>query len=163
MTSPNRARRHRSIPPCSSARSPCSICPEFAGWFLDPEALQSDSVALLQTRESRLVVSDQVKAEREAAIVDGVVERELTPEARRRWARRLEEMALILAATDRAEQATWATAAAAGLRDEAREIIRHPFDPGPGATRARRGDRGHARSRQARRRQPHAEPGDVGR
>ena len=53
--------------------------PEFAGWFLDPEALQSDSVALLQTRESRLVVSDQVKAEREAAIVDGVIARELTP------------------------------------------------------------------------------------
>ena len=34
-----------------------------------------------------------------------VVERELTPEARARWARRLAEMALIFAATDRAEQA----------------------------------------------------------
>ena len=101
--------------------------PEFAGWFLDPEALQSDSVALLQTRESRLVVSDHVKAERESAIVDGVIVRELTPQARRRWARRLEEMALILASTDRPEPATWAAAAAAGLRDEAREVIRHPL------------------------------------
>ena len=36
-------------------------------------------------------------------------------------------MALILAATDRAEQARWATAAAAALRDEAREIRRHPL------------------------------------
>src|SRR5262245_50051910 len=55
--------------------------PEFAGWFLDPEDLQSDAVALLQTRESRLVVSDQIKSEREAAIVDTVVERELTAES----------------------------------------------------------------------------------
>jgi len=101
--------------------------PEFAGWFLDPEALQSDSVALLQTRESRLVVSDQVKAEREAAIVDGVIARELTRESRRRWARRLEEMALILAATDRSEPAMWATTAAAALGDETREVRHHPL------------------------------------
>lgn len=101
--------------------------PEFAGWFLDPEALQSDSVALLQTRESRLVVSDQVKAERETAIVDGAIERELTPRARRRWARRLQEMALILAATDRPEPATWAAAAGAALGDGAHEVLRHPL------------------------------------
>ena len=44
-------------------------------------------------------------------------------------------MALVLAATDRAEQATWATAAAAALRDEAREIRRHPL----GLALARRG------------------------
>jgi len=36
-------------------------------------------------------------------------------------------MALILAATDRVEQATWATAAAAALADESREARRHPF------------------------------------
>jgi hypothetical protein len=101
--------------------------PEFAGWFLDPGALQSDSVALLQARESRLVISDQVKGEREAAIVDGVIARELTRQARQLWARRLDEMALILAATDRPEPATWAAAAAAALRDEARDVIRHPL------------------------------------
>jgi hypothetical protein len=101
--------------------------PDFAGWFLDPEALQSDALALLQTRESRLVVSDQIKAERETAIVDAVVERELTPEVRARWARRLEEMARILGATDRPEAATWATAAAAALREEAGDARRHPF------------------------------------
>jgi hypothetical protein len=122
-----------TVPPgqpdaASLERSPELLdLPDLAGWFLDPEALQSDAVALLQTRESRLVVSDQIKAEREAAIVDAVVERELTPAARRRWARRLDEMALILAATDRGEPATWATAAAAALRDDAHEIRRHPF------------------------------------
>jgi hypothetical protein len=109
-------------------RSPALLdLPEFAGWFLDPEALQSDAVALLQTRESRLVVSDQIKAEREAAIVDSVVERELTPVARARWARRLEEMALVLTATDRPEPASWAAAAALALRDEARDVRRHPL------------------------------------
>jgi hypothetical protein len=74
-----------------------------------------------------LVVSDRVKTEREAAIVDGVLARELTPDARRRWARRLEEMALILAATDRAEPATWAAAAAAALSDAAQQVHGQPL------------------------------------
>ena len=51
----------------------------------------------------------------------------MTREARGRWARRLEEMALILAATDRAEQASWASAAAGGLRDDEREVRNHPL------------------------------------
>src|SRR5207247_1189831 len=55
--------------------------PAMAGWFLDPEAVQADAVELLAARASRLVVSDQVKAEREDAIVGRVIERELGPEA----------------------------------------------------------------------------------
>src|SRR5213079_2433356 len=50
------------------------------------EAVQADAVELLAARASRLVVSDQVKAEREDAIVGRVIERELGPEARRRSA-----------------------------------------------------------------------------
>src|SRR5262249_1015667 len=60
--------------------------PEMAGWFLDPESVQSDAVDLLQTRESRLVVSDQIKAEREDAILGNVIEREFDADARKRWA-----------------------------------------------------------------------------
>lgn len=101
--------------------------PEMAGWFLDPEAMQSDAVDLLQTRESRLVVSDQIKAERESAIVDAVIEREITPEVRHRWARRLSEMALVFRATDRAGLAELAEAAAAAFGDDARDPRRHPF------------------------------------
>jgi hypothetical protein len=101
--------------------------PELAGWFLDPETLQSDGLALLQSRESKLVVPDQVKAERETAVVDAVIERELTPDVRRRWAHRLGEMALILRATDRPEPASIADAAAAALADDARDPRRHPF------------------------------------
>ena len=38
--------------------------PEMAGWFIEPADVQSDALELLQADESRLVVSDQVKAER---------------------------------------------------------------------------------------------------
>src|SRR5437870_4528647 len=101
--------------------------PEMAGWFLDPEAVQADAVELLAARASRLVVSDQVKAEREDAIVGRVIERELGPEARRRWARRLAEMALVFDATGRADLGALARAAAAALGDPDSSPRRHPF------------------------------------
>jgi hypothetical protein len=101
--------------------------PEMAGWFLDPETVQGDALDLLQARESQLVVSDQVKAEREEAIVARVVERELGSGARRRWARRLVDMAFIFRATDRPEQAALAEAAAAALADETRQARQQPF------------------------------------
>jgi hypothetical protein len=101
--------------------------PEMAGWFLDPESVQGDALELLQARESKLVVSDQIKAEREEAIVTRVVERELGADVRRRWARRLVDMAFIFRATDRPEQAALAEAAAAALADEARQATHQPF------------------------------------
>ncbi len=104
--------------------------PELASWFLDPESVQSDALALLEARESRLVVSDHIKAEREAAIVTRIVERELVPDARRRWARRLDEMAFVFDATARPEPAGLARAAAAALADETREVAHQPFATG---------------------------------
>ncbi len=101
--------------------------PELAGWFLDPEAVQSDAVDLLQARESRLVLSDQIKAEREAAIIGGVIEREFSPEARHRWARRLLEMAIVFRQIERVEAAGLAEAAAAAFYDAARDVRHHPF------------------------------------
>jgi hypothetical protein len=101
--------------------------PELAGWFLEPEAVQADALDLLQARESKLVVSDQIKAEREAAILDRVLDRELDPEARRRWARRLDAMAFIFRATGRPAQAGLAEAAAAALADPARAARHQPF------------------------------------
>ena len=109
--------------------------PELASWFVDPESVQSESLELAQTRESRLVVSDQIKAEREAAVIERVIEREFTPETRERWARRLEEMAFVFAATDRPEPAKIAAASAAALRDAAHDVRRQPFP----AALARRG------------------------
>ena len=101
--------------------------PELAGWFLDPGSVQSDAVDLLQARESKLVVSDQIKAEREDAIITRVVERELTGAARPRWARRLAEMAFVFRATGRLEPAAVAEAAAAALADEERAVTHQPF------------------------------------
>ncbi|TMQ26422.1 MAG: hypothetical protein E6K82_04510 [Candidatus Rokuibacteriota bacterium] len=101
--------------------------PELAGWFLDPESVQSDALEMLQARDSKLVVSDQIKAERDEALVGRVVEREFDADARRRWARRLVDMAFVFRATDRPEPAALAEAAAAALVDDAREPRRQPF------------------------------------
>jgi hypothetical protein len=96
------------------------MMPEMLGWFLDPAAVQEEAVARLEMQNSRLIVSDQIKAEREAAIVDRALARAFDEEARRRFARRLVEMALVFRATDREEPARVAETAAAALRDEAR-------------------------------------------
>src|SRR5262245_17581274 len=101
--------------------------PELAGWFLEPEAVQGDAIERLQARESRLVLSDELRGEREEAIVRRVVERELGAEARRRWARRLLETALVLDAAGREEHAALARASAAALLDERRDAWRIPF------------------------------------
>jgi hypothetical protein len=89
--------------------------------------VQSDAVELLETRESKLVVSDQIKAEREDAIITRVVERELDAAARQRWARRLDAMVFIFEATGRPEQAAQAASASAALADPTREIARQSF------------------------------------
>jgi hypothetical protein len=94
--------------------------PELASWFLDPPAVQADAVDLLQSRESRLVVSEQIRAERTAALVDRVIDRELTPATRRLWQQRLRATALVLARTGRPDPARRALAAARALGDPAR-------------------------------------------
>jgi len=101
--------------------------PELAGWFLDPESVQSDAVELLQTRESRLVLSEQLKAEREDAIVDRVIEREFDDAARRLWARRLGEMALVLDGAGTSEPAAVARTVGAALAAASPEPRRQPF------------------------------------
>jgi len=101
--------------------------PEMVGWFLDPERVQADALEILQARESKLVVSEQVKAERERAILDRVVEREFDVEARGRWARRLAEMVFVFQATERPEPAALADAAARALGDVTREVRTEPF------------------------------------
>jgi hypothetical protein len=101
--------------------------PELSSWFVDPPALQSDALELLQARESRLVVSDQIKAEREAALTDRVIDRLFDAVARGRWRHRLEETAFVLVATGRAPEARLALAAASALADDARAARHVPF------------------------------------
>jgi hypothetical protein len=101
--------------------------PELAGWFLEPESVQGDALELLEARESRLVLSDQLKAEREDAIVTRVIERRFDEAACRLWARRLAEMAFVLDAVGEAGPAAMARAAAAALQAGTQEPRRHPF------------------------------------
>lgn len=101
--------------------------PEMAGWFLDPETVQSDALEVQEARESRLVVSDQIKAERQEAILTRVIEREFTLEARRRWGRRFAEMGWIFDATDRSEHAAIAAAAAAAFAESQTALVHHPL------------------------------------
>jgi hypothetical protein len=101
--------------------------PELAGWFLDPGSVQTDALELLQAKESRLVVSDQIKAERTAALVDRVADAQFAPEARRRWQGRLEETAFVLLETGRPSDAHRALAVARALADPARAARHIPF------------------------------------
>jgi len=101
--------------------------PELGGWFLDPARVAPEALALLQARESRLVVSEQIKAEREAAILDGVIEAHFPAPARLRWTGRLRAMAEIFAMTRREETATLARCVAAALADASRPATAIPF------------------------------------
>jgi len=100
--------------------------PEMAGWFLEPADVQGEALELLQTSESRLVVSDQVKNERAEALVTRAVERELTAAGRQRWARRLLDQAVVLDATERAELAQIARAVAGALGGDG-DLTVQPF------------------------------------
>jgi hypothetical protein len=96
--------------------------PDLGGWFADPATIAEEAVSLLEMRDSRLVVPDQVKAEREAAIVDRVLEKTFGPDVRPRWARRLEEMAIIFRATHREDAGRIAAATARAIGDLDRQL-----------------------------------------
>lgn len=101
--------------------------PEFLGWFVDPATVQEEAVARLEMQDSRLIVSDQIKAEREKAIVDGAVDKAFTPITRPRWARRLHEMVLVLDAAGRGAEARLAEAASRALADLGRSAASIPL------------------------------------
>ena len=101
--------------------------PEMAGWFVNPESVQSEGVELLEARESRLVVNDQIKAEREAAIVDRVIERLFTEEACRRWAKRVRTMAWVFEETGKPRESEIAAATATSLADPEKSPRHIPF------------------------------------
>ena len=101
--------------------------PELTGWFLDPASVSSESLEWLQARESRLVVSDQIKAERLAALVDRIIETRFDAPARRLWQGRLEDQAYVLLALGRAPEAASAVAVARALAAPADDLRRIPF------------------------------------
>jgi hypothetical protein len=101
--------------------------PELTGWFLDPASVSSESLEWLQARESRLVVSDQIKGERLAALVDGIIETRFDTPTRRLWQGRLEDQAYVLLALGRAPEAASAVAVARALAGPGDDLRRIPF------------------------------------
>ena len=101
--------------------------PELTGWFLDPASVSSESLEWLQARESRLLVSDQIKAERLTALVDRIIETRFDVPARRLWQGRLEDQAYVLLALGRATEAATAVAVGRALADRADSLPRIPF------------------------------------
>ena len=100
---------------------------ELAGWFLEPDTVQSFALELEEARASRLVLSDTQKAEREAAILARAADTHFTGQARERWRGRLEETAYFFRETDRHREAEIAFAAALALADSEREPRHQPF------------------------------------
>jgi hypothetical protein len=84
-------------------------------------------VEWLQARESRLVVSDQIKAERLAALVDRIIETRFDAVTRRRWQGRLDEQAYVLLALGRPAEAARAVAVGRALADPEARLPRLPF------------------------------------
>ncbi len=101
--------------------------PELAGWFLDPAGVSSEALEWLQAKESRLVVSDQIKAERLAALIDRIIERHFDEPTRQRWQGRLEDEAYVLLALERTAEAWSAVAVARALADPVAPLRRVPF------------------------------------
>lgn len=101
--------------------------PELAGWFLDPASVASEALEWLQARESRLVLSDHLKVERVAALIDRVAEAHVDGTGRPRWQARLEEQAYVLLQLGQPTGATMAAAVARALGDEPLPAARIPF------------------------------------
>jgi hypothetical protein len=125
---------HARLPP-AAAEDPARLersaallaLPELAGWFLDPTSVSSEALEWLQAKESRLVVSDQIKTERLAALIDRIIETRFDAPTRARWQGRLEEQAYVLLALGRAPEAASAVAVARALADREAVLRRIPF------------------------------------
>jgi hypothetical protein len=88
---------------------------EFRTWFFAPEPLRPYLDQLSRIRESPLVLDPVQQQERAGVVIERAVEELFGGEFRDSWARRLYEMAYFFWASERAEQARQAVAAAAAL------------------------------------------------
>ena len=124
---------HARLPPAAEdparlGRSAALLAlPELADWFLEPTSVSSEALEWLQAKESRLVVSDQIKTERLAALIDRIIESRFDAPTRARWRGRLEEQAYVLLALGRAPEAASAVAVARALADREAVLRRIPF------------------------------------
>jgi len=91
--------------------------PEFLEWRLPDEQLKPYFEEINQAGESVIVLSPVHKQERVNAVIDRATQELLSGDNGKRIRRRLEDIAYYLARVGRREQAGWAAAASARLRD----------------------------------------------
>lgn len=102
--------------------------PEFSSWFFDLDSVATYALELLGARQSRIILSDWARKEREARIIAKAVEGLFSGDYPDLFKRRLEEMAYVLWKTDRPEEAKKALAAALALgQDDGQPLSKHPF------------------------------------
>lgn len=92
---------------------------EFRTWFFGHDTLQPYIEQIAQLKNSPLVLDPMQQQERFRMVVEGAVEELFGGARQASWVRRLEEMAYVLHATGRVEQAKRALAAALALQDSA--------------------------------------------
>jgi hypothetical protein len=102
--------------------------PEFSRWFFDLDSVATYALELLEARQSRIILSDWARQEREARIIGKAVEGLFSDNYPGLFKRRLEEMAYILWKTDRRQEAKKALAAALVLGEGSdRSLGEHPL------------------------------------
>jgi hypothetical protein len=92
---------------------------ELKGWFFGFDEVHRYSLDLLQARQSRIVLSEQLQQERINGILANAIREVVTPPIQRGLQRRLEETAYVFLRSDRSLQARRAVAAAQQLREGA--------------------------------------------
>lgn len=92
--------------------------PEMRSWFFGFDQVRTLALELLQASQSRIVLSEQLRAERQEGIVARAIRDVVDPPLRRGLRRRLEEAAYVLLKTDRSLQARRAVAAAQSMAEE---------------------------------------------
>ncbi|GFP24197.1 hypothetical protein HKBW3S09_01663, partial [Candidatus Hakubella thermalkaliphila] len=102
--------------------------PEFSSWFFELDSVATYALELLEARQSKIILSDWARREREARIIGKAVEGLFSGDYPFLFKRRLEEMAYILWKTDRREEAKKALAAALALGEDGDQSLReHPL------------------------------------
>lgn len=99
--------------------------PELKSWFFGFDEVRGHALNLLQARQSQIVLSEQLKAEREQRILADALRDVVTPAVQRGLRRRLEETAYVFLRTERPHQARLALAAAQRLAEGATSL--HPL------------------------------------
>lgn len=100
--------------------------PLMAPWRLPPPAVKAFSDAIAEVKSSPLILSEVQKRERILSLVEGQLKAVFSPEAVRRYIRRLEETAYLFGKRGEEDYRLLCSAAAAGLERVAGDFTKNP-------------------------------------